>query len=134
MNPHLIKRLFKNPSASLLAANAHDYGQNTADGAPPGAEPQQAVRDEPVGAKEGKGGNPGRVSVRVTSYRRRLIDPDNLCPKYFVDACRYSRLINDDSAAHIEFTAAQIKVATKDEERTEIEISAGAQKPNKPSL
>lgn len=26
MSPHLIKRLFKNASASVLAANAHDYG------------------------------------------------------------------------------------------------------------
>lgn len=126
MNPHLIKRLFKNPSASLLAANAHDYGESNPDGLPPSSVPQQAVRHEPLAAEERKAGDTGRFPVRVTvtSYRQRLIDPDNLCPKYFVDACRYSRLIRDDSAKDIEFTARQVKVATKAEQRTEIEIFA----------
>lgn len=126
MNPHEIRRRFPNASASLLAANAHDYGENHPDGAASSAVAQRAVPNEPVAAEERKTGNAGRVPVRVTvtSYRRRLIDPDNLCPKYFVDACRYSRLIRDDSAKEIEFTARQEKVATKAEERTVIEIFA----------
>lgn len=126
MNPHLIRRLFKNPSASLLAANAHDYGNSDPDRPTQSPVPQPPVRNRPVGEKEGEGGDPTRVSVRIASYRRRLIDPDNLVPKYFVDACRYAGLIKDDTAEEIEFSVRQEKVATKEEERTEITITRPA--------
>jgi hypothetical protein len=85
-------------------------------------EPQQAVRDEPLAADARKESHPGRVSVRVVSYRRRLIDPDNLCPKFHIDACRYAGFIKDDSAKEIEYSIRQEQVPTKDLERTEITI------------
>jgi hypothetical protein len=84
--------------------------------------PECAVPHEPVAAPEGKAQNPGRVLLRITSFRRRLIDPDNLCPKYFIDALRYAQVIGDDSAAHITLEVSQIKVKTKTEERTEVEV------------
>lgn len=64
--------------------------------------------------------------MRITSYRRRLIeDRTNLEAgiKYFEDCLIYAGLIPGDSEAEITRTVSQIKVATKAEERTEIEIS-----------
>ena len=61
-----------------------------------------------------------RVLVRVTSYRVRLVDPDNIFCKWMVDALRHSRVIRDDRAGDIQFQPAQEKVATRKEGRTEI--------------
>lgn len=67
--------------------------------------------------------NSERVLVSITSYRRKLLDRGNLCAKYFVDALRYSRLIRDDTEAEIIEKVQQIKVVSKLDERTEIEIT-----------
>ena len=116
MDAATIRQFFPNASKSLLAAN-DDHR------APSRAEPQPAVRNEPVAAARGKAAHAGRVLVRVASFRRRLLDPDNLCPKYFIDACRYAGLIRDDTAEAIEFSCGQIKVKTKAEEKTVITIT-----------
>jgi Holliday junction resolvase RusA-like endonuclease len=87
------------------------------------AESQQAVCHESLATPKRKGKNAGRLLVRITSYRQRLTDPDNLCGKYFLDCCRYCGFLRDDSAAEIDFKISQIKVKTKLEERTEIEIT-----------
>ena len=63
---------------------------------------------------------PGRVLVRVTCYRRRLLDTDNVVVKWFLDAARYSYLIRDDRPEDIELQVAQEKVETEAEERTEL--------------
>jgi hypothetical protein len=81
-----------------------------------------AVRHEPLAAQEGKRGDPSRVYVCITSYRRRLIDPDNLVGKYFLDSARYCGWLRDDTAADVDYTIRQVKVAEKTEERTEIDI------------
>jgi hypothetical protein len=86
------------------------------------AKPEPIVCNEPVAAKTGEAGHPDRVHVRIVSFRRRLIDPDNLCPKYFVDCTRYAGWIKDDNAKEITLEVRQVKVKTKAEERTEIEI------------
>lgn len=82
--------------------------------------PERPVRNEPVAKKERESANPSRVRVCVKSFRKRLIDPDNLCPKYFIDCLRYAGLIPDDRAQDIELLVTQEK--SKDE-RTEIQIS-----------
>lgn len=64
---------------------------------------------------------PKRV-VRITCCRCRLQDPDNGFAKPFVDALRYLGVIPDDSAKDIEFVLRQKKVATEEEEQTEIEV------------
>lgn len=87
-----------------------------------GAIAECPVRQAPLGAHEGETFYSGRVSVRVTSYRRRLLDPDNLCAKWFLDACRYSRLIRDDRPEDITFSVSQEKVTQPEDERTEILI------------
>lgn len=88
------------------------------------AKPEQIVRHEPVAETVREDSNAARVSIRITSYRRRLLDPDNLCPKYFVDCLRYAEIIKDDRDQDIELTVRQSKVKTRQEERTEIEITA----------
>lgn len=66
--------------------------------------------------------NTERPIVRITSYTSRLQDPDNVCPKYHIDALRYEGIIRDDRAKDIELFVYQVKVKKKDEERVEIEI------------
>ncbi len=91
-------------------------------GAPSGAVPKPAVLDAPVEPVQGETLYAGRVHVRITSYRRRLLDPDNLTAKWFLDACRYARLIRDDKPEDITYQVGQEKVARKEDERTEIVI------------
>lgn len=86
-----------------------------------GAKPQRTVCDEPLATTQGEAKGSGRVHVRVTSFRSRLIDPDNIAAKYLVDCCRYAGLIVDDTAAQIEYSCSQIK-CKKGEEKTVITI------------
>ena len=88
----------------------------------PGPEPESPVQHEPVAAQAGEAKNPSRIHVRITSFRCRLLDPDNLCPKYFVDCLRYAGLIPDDRAQDIALEVRQEKVSTRAQERTVIEI------------
>lgn len=89
---------------------------------PSSTKPQRAPSYEPMGKEEGKSGHANRLLVRVTSFRRRLLDFDNLIPKYFVDCLRYCDILSDDTEAEIDLRIAQKKVKAKEEERTEIEI------------
>lgn len=86
--------------------------------------PEFLIPHEPLAAAKGKTENPTRYAVRVVSLRKRLIDPDNLCPKYFIDALRYAGAIPDDSAKFIEIQTTQRKVNASDEERTEITVDS----------
>lgn len=98
-----------------LAREAHDLK--------PGAKPQPIIRNEPLVPQKAPRPNPRQRKVSVVSFRTRLLDPDNLCVKYFVDGLRYCGLLTDDSPEHISLTVSQVKVKTKAEERTEIEIN-----------
>ncbi len=91
-------------------------------GAASGAEPQPVVRDEPVAAPPREARHARRVRVRVVSFRARLCDPDNLCPKYFIDCLRYAGLIADDAPEWITLEVRQVR-CRRDEERTEIVIA-----------
>lgn len=86
-------------------------------------QPQCAVRNEPVAEKTGEAPNTGRFRVCIEGRRVRLIDPDNLCGKYFLDCCRYAGLIPQDTAAVIDYSISQTKVKTKEEELTVITIT-----------
>ena len=81
--------------------------------------PVRHVPDEPAHREKA---HSGRFLVRVTSVRKRLIDPDNLCPKYFVDCCRYAGLILGDAASEVEIVTTQRRVSAEEEEHTEIVI------------
>ena len=80
------------------------------------------MRPRALGAGEAKGGDTGRFLIRVTAFRVRLLDEDNLCEKYHVDCCRYAGLIPDDNPGQTKIETGQIKVAKKDQERVLIEI------------
>lgn len=76
-----------------------------------------------LGEGEAKGGHTGRVLVRVTSFRIRLLDEDNLCEKYHIDCLRYANLIPGDDPRQAKIETGQVKVRTKAEERVLIEIT-----------
>ena len=52
----------------------------------------------------------------------RLLDTDNLCCKYFIDALCYEGVLKGDSPKHITLEVRQEKVRTAAEECTIIEI------------
>lgn len=74
-------------------------------------------------AHEAQRGNPVRFLVRVTSFRRRLLDEDNLCEKYVVDCCRYSGLLPGDAPETTRIEVCQQKVSGEKDERTEVVIT-----------
>ena len=111
-----LKRLYPNASASFLK-------RNQASGASSNTRIKQAPRDEPVAKVSGTQGNSPRRTVRITSYRTRLLDADGLCGKYFVDCLRYAGVIVDDTSALLDYGIRQEKVRTRIEEFTVIEIT-----------
>lgn len=97
---------------------------------PAGSEPsgpvvKPAVRDEPVAAEKGKTRHAGRVHIRITSVRARLIDADNLCGKYFTDCLRYCGAIQDDSPQFVTIETRQRKAQKGEPHRSVIEIFSG---------
>ena len=81
------------------------------------------VRSGVLATQQGAKTNGTRFSISITSFRTRLCDPDNLCGKHFVDCLRYSGLIPDDTAAFVDYSIRQEKVAKKEDEKTEIIIT-----------
>lgn len=84
-------------------------------------QPECIVWHEPLAEDKGEESGTGRIRVRITSRRNRLLDPDNLCPKYFIDALRYCGALPDDREADIDLSCRQEKVPRKEEE-TLIEV------------
>jgi len=85
--------------------------------------PERPVCHEPLATNKGETSHTSRIHVSIISYRRRLLDPDNLCPKYFIDCLRYAGFLQDDREEDITLQVSQVKVKGKDQERTEIELS-----------
>lgn len=112
----VLRKLFPNASSSIIKRNP-DFGSAVSN---PLTEP--AVRPADL-SNAGKKENPRRCAVRIISCRRYLLDPDNLCPKFFIDALRYENVIPGDSAKHIVYSIEQRKVERREEERTIIEIT-----------
>lgn len=86
------------------------------------SQPEPPVPTKLLGPGQGTAQGAARIVVRLTSFRVRLLDPDNLCPKALVDGLRYAGIIPDDRPQDIELAIAQQKVAHRREERTEIEL------------
>jgi hypothetical protein len=82
--------------------------------------PKRAVRNEPLAKGGGKKENTGRIHIRLTARRKRLIDPDNLVFKYFIDCLRYAGAIPDDRAEDVTIETKQEK--TRQKEETIIEL------------
>ena len=119
MTRNELERRFPNSSAAFIRANAPaPVGglQNTVTQFDPG----QAVAFSDGREEKSAGG--ALLHVTITSYRRRLLDPDNPCPKFLIDAMRYAHIIPDDSPDHITLEIRQKLVDTKAEEGTLVEI------------
>lgn len=73
------------------------------------------------GATESRISN--RFRIVVTSFRRRHMDPDNLCPKHAIDVLVKRGIIPDDSSVYISAIEKKvIKIKNHEEEYTEIEV------------
>lgn len=116
MTRNEILRRFPNACESFIRANL------TSESATQSTEPERVVQHEPLAKEKRKDQDAPSYTVSIVSFRNRLLDPDNLCAKYFVDAIRYSGLIPDDSARDIRFSISQEKVENEMDERTEILI------------
>ena len=114
MNERKILRMFPNASRSFLEAN----------GALRYAEPQPNEAPALDEAVQGKAEGLGRVVVRFTCFRVRLLDRDNLeaSVKDLLDGLRHAHLIRDDSEREIQLEVEQAQVASPEFERTEIEL------------
>lgn len=78
---------------------------------------------EPMATTQVQAADSKRILVRVTSFRRRLLDEDNLCEKYLVDCLRYAGIIPSDAPQKAKIEVSQCKVLRNDEEFTRIEVS-----------
>ena len=76
----------------------------------------------PLEAEEIQGQHSGRVLVRVTSRRKRLLDEDNLCEKYHVDLCRYAGVLSDDAPERTKIEVGQTKCRKGEQEEITIEV------------
>ena len=82
--------------------------------------PKRPVRNEPLAKGECKKENTGRIHIRLTARRKRLIDPDNLIFKYHIDCLRYAGAIPDDREGDVTIETHQEK--TLGQEETLIEL------------
>lgn len=108
------------PATRLL--NAALSASVPAHGSGQGAVLKRPVRHDPLAKVKTEKGNPSLVLVRVTSYRRRLLDEDNLIPKWHIDFLRQAGVLADDSPAHCHIETRQVKVNSKDKEHTVLEV------------
>ena len=76
----------------------------------------------PLEANKVKGQHRGRVLVRVTTRRKRLLDEDNLCEKYHVDLCRYAGVLSDDAPERTKIEVSQTKCRKGEPEEITIEV------------
>lgn len=114
-----LKAKFPHASEQFLRANAGDSAHR---GKAPSAELERCLTDEPLAADALKARHSGKFFVRVVSFRRRLLDEDNLCEKFHVDCVRYAAIIPSDAPGRCRIVTTQEKVRSKEEERTEILI------------
>lgn len=126
MTENELRKYFPGASASTLRRNkAHDQEKSS--------EPEHFVQDESVGAicgKEGDAGSAsgsnseskGRVSVTITCYFTRPLDPDNVACKHLIDGLRHAGLLVDDRPQDIDLRIRQAKVDKRSEEKTEVTI------------
>jgi len=105
------------------AQTVYEHNQRLLNRKAPSPQLERPVRDDALAAPQVEGPDTAQFLVRVTSFRRRLLDEDNLAVKFHVDCCRYAGLIPSDAPSQTHIEVRQEKVKGKDDERTEIEIT-----------
>lgn len=116
MSPQQLKELFPNATPDFIKANCSPENPRKlaiVERHPGNAtlEPSQAQR-----------GDSTRFLVRVTAVRKRLIDEDNLCEKYHVDALRYCGILPSDAPDRTHIETSQRKTEKKEAPYTLIEV------------
>ncbi len=109
-----LKQLFPHGSKEFFSINP--------DSSSPNPIVERGDANEPMGTDKAKKGNTGKYVVRVTGYRVRLLDEDNFCEKFHVDALRYAGIIPSDAPDKAHIIPLQKKVEKKTQEKTLIEI------------
>lgn len=112
MKPEDIKRILPNASKSLIELNSRASSSIVESSVIHGALAEKKTQDR----------NTGKRVVRITSYRTRLLDPDNLVGKWHLDSLRYARILYDDRPEDIDYQISQKKVNKKNQEKTLIQI------------
>lgn len=116
MKQELLKELFPHASKSFLQANSDARHTGSA------AKLESDTRDATLEQAQIQKPVSPRFFVRVTSFRKRLLDEDNLCAKYHVDLCRYARIIPADDPTQTKIEVCQVKVAKGEDEFTRVEV------------
>ena len=80
-------------------------------------------RSRSLATHEEQEGGAGRVHLRIVSIRKRLLDPDNLSPKWIIDCLRYSKIIRGDEPDKITLQVEQRKCGKGEAEATQIFIT-----------
>lgn len=120
MTRNELLRRYPNASPAFLRANADPTA-----GTLPRPVHEPGVQENPLVEDKGKEASQTRAPIRVTitCRRVRLLDEDNPCEKFLVDALRYEKLIPGDSPELVSIEVRQQKVAHKAEEETVILIA-----------
>lgn len=88
------------------------------------ADLERTASGESVEARKNPAFN-SRVSITIVSFRMRLADSDGISGKAAIDGLVHAGIIGDDSAEYVEEVRyKQIKVATKEQQKTQIIIEA----------
>jgi len=122
-----LQKRFPNCTEQFLRLNASDAVRTVGVPVPAGHPRQTAKLERGAGhgalaAGQVQKADAAKFFVRVTSYRRRLLDEDNICEKFAVDCCRYAGVLPGDNPAQARIITTQEKAGSQEEERTEIII------------
>ena len=117
LKPNDLKTMLANASRSTQRLNPSVVAGVSAAIVEPGALSPLASRPQ------NEAGGTGRVCVTITVATTRLRDPDNTVVKWLVDAMRYAGIIRDDAETDILLNVRQVKVKTKAQQGTLIEVT-----------
>lgn len=108
-----LRRLFPNAAESFIKSNSDSRKSSKL---------EQGTKNEPLVADKVKERDTGAGFILITDFRKRLLDDDNLCEKFHVDALRYSGYIKNDSRKQYKIFTTQEKLSKEIEPYTLIEI------------
>lgn len=111
-----LRSKFPNASPDFIQANAEAFYP------PASAEPKQGDPNEPVATPERKAADAVFRVVRITLYRRRLLDGDNPFVKDLVDSLRHAGILFDDTPQWAKIEVIQKLVALPASEGTLVEV------------
>ena len=136
--PTNLADLFPKASASFLKLNQPTNApQNTTSNPPipaintqsvlpshrgPTPKPKRCARARPLAESQVKANDSRFYLVRVTSVRSRLIDTDNLVPKWHIDALRYAGILPSDAPDKARIETSQRKAKDGEAPHTQIQV------------